>query len=1279
MKNKEESALTPDSANISDMQTNDDDDERAESRERSRGKRRTAREIANMFEQLKQRHISRKKEWQQEKENLMKKVEMADESKRVLTELKCILENLREELRLEERKRIEMEAAHFAEKRQWEAERDNLLQSLQSTSEKITNGSDMKNLTNKITEQSRQLTEWQNNVLELKKQLLEKENRLLREKRELQLELEKERISWKRKENALNEKIRQLDNKSAQSSASSTSPITTSYSGLDDENKSRSTLDEHRQPDKRNLSTSSTNESSRYNNFQKTVDDALKQIEKISKDLKDIDHPVDKSDLQAGKMSREYSTPSPRPPSINSSYTRGTSEDGPSPNAPWRTKRKTSFQRQNFVDNALLFEDKARLSSASAKSDSPSDIALSLPLINTAQLKMKRSPNPERKVKKISRQGSQVDITVSSPDAPSPKSNERLGNLTMPDNTIPESIGPQDFVETPKDFSHPKPGGTKQQKESDIPDARVSYMNNLPRSKTITVEEKKLSELPKTTSTRSRVASTEKTLSVQDHELTRGRSASPRLPKLHQQLLFKKDDKRAALRKSIESESFTSTDKGKTSDDEPKMLMAHKETVSLAKTKENDTNKNNAAVTNSNVGYTGRTLGNVKTEKFSTNIIPDTSIVSKEKESSSTFPTNTYSENIKKDIFAGDVVPPVVHPKPRVSIHKDQEGNIVRVSPTTAAQDLARKSISPDSTPGSEKQYSIAGRMGRAGRDWIKKKLSFKERRPDEDISTERTLDTPPSVEQLKKRGKNKARQRSSSLLRNRVGFGRSLSTTEDSSESERESRRRESFLRRSKRKGKTTNESVKTGSPAKSRPKKYTRSKTEGSPKEMRNFLAKFKASQGNPNKPSVVKQFELKLLENEVKTLSEENVGTTCSRGEIGSTQGARMNTDKKTNESKRQPEDGYLSGDEGDEDGQFSPLKLGDTPYVPSIIQKRDNSSSPSRVAWRSKAKLGPPVKPKTYYRQSMPDFSSNRHVHFKSPDMDDETNKSQALNSQSGTNVSIGHKKVKGRERKGVLSLVDKFSAKPEDGAGFHGAGKSLQHRPIRRSSTVKPPDATKKSSDENIIPRSHSMSSHDTSYRSKMPLTSSKIEDELIKSTPDNKSWRDRVMFTPDTGEPEPSVKLPTSERVPSRPQRVSAPPGQYDSMVGFWNQPNAAANTSAKPGRMKMMSEEMKRKTDMLEKALSKGPRKPRRYRRADTQPVYSNLSSSDMSDTDDVLNVAFRPFISESRRSDREADRTTGIENYEISEKMHDIIPPVTGKFSKPTRPGRLPSRWAR
>lgn len=105
-----------------------------------------------MFEQLKHRHLLRKREWAEEKETLMKRLEkvrvignmrilnivgnllhlwQAEESKNVLSELKEILENLREELRLEERKRFQMELDHLYERKTWETERAAFLKKIE--------------------------------------------------------------------------------------------------------------------------------------------------------------------------------------------------------------------------------------------------------------------------------------------------------------------------------------------------------------------------------------------------------------------------------------------------------------------------------------------------------------------------------------------------------------------------------------------------------------------------------------------------------------------------------------------------------------------------------------------------------------------------------------------------------------------------------------------------------------------------------------------------------------------------------------------------------------------------------------------------------------------------------------------------------------------------------------------------------------------------------------------------------------------------------------------
>lgn len=85
-------------------------------------RKRSAREIANLYEQLKSKHIQRKREWQHEREILLARCKATENSQQVLRNVRGILEQLRAELKREETKRNELEKEFIQQRTLWMAE-----------------------------------------------------------------------------------------------------------------------------------------------------------------------------------------------------------------------------------------------------------------------------------------------------------------------------------------------------------------------------------------------------------------------------------------------------------------------------------------------------------------------------------------------------------------------------------------------------------------------------------------------------------------------------------------------------------------------------------------------------------------------------------------------------------------------------------------------------------------------------------------------------------------------------------------------------------------------------------------------------------------------------------------------------------------------------------------------------------------------------------------------------------------------------------------------------
>ena len=65
-------------------------------------------------------------------------------------------------------------------------------------------------MSERVVEKTKQITELESTIIELKRQVLEKEKKFQRYKRELQFQMEKERASWKAKEDNFNVRLKQV-------------------------------------------------------------------------------------------------------------------------------------------------------------------------------------------------------------------------------------------------------------------------------------------------------------------------------------------------------------------------------------------------------------------------------------------------------------------------------------------------------------------------------------------------------------------------------------------------------------------------------------------------------------------------------------------------------------------------------------------------------------------------------------------------------------------------------------------------------------------------------------------------------------------------------------------------------------------------------------------------------------------------------------------------------------------------------------------------------------
>lgn len=361
------------------------------------------------------------------------------------------------------------------------------------------------------------------------------------------------------------------------------------------------------------------------------------------------------------------------------------------------------------------------------------------------------------------------------------------------------------------------------------------------------------------------------------------RSVSPKLPKLHQQLLFKG---RHVPKEPLSLNRYTPTlvntkqsSFGESSSAAETNIVSIKKPISprIETSKTNDSNlKSYTPYFDPKVGYVP------KNRKENLNIPQPWSDRASDQRltpTSNDEQTKRWSGNFVSDYSAKTPEtpkqPPVVQPKPKIQLKKDSLGNILSVSKNEAQKQTFTRNINnhnsaKDFVKSPEPSRKTIPTIGGKGRSWIKKRLNIKDTKRETEPQQHLEL---PKEESHPDRGRSSSsvKQDATKPGKGRMFKRRSRSSHAHSSTDESDDgvTQRESFLswkNRKKNKHKQGGE--------KKKGKAYTRSNTEGvgGGFEMRNFLSRFKTSQNNPKKPSVVKQFELKLLENEVKQMESE-----------------------------------------------------------------------------------------------------------------------------------------------------------------------------------------------------------------------------------------------------------------------------------------------------------------------------------------------------------------------------------------------------------------------
>lgn len=579
---------------------------------------------------------------------------------------------------------------------------------------------------------------------------------------------------------------------------------------------------------------------------------------------------------------------------------------------------------------------------------------------------------------------------------------------------------------------------------------------------------------------------------------------------------------------------------------------------------------------------------------------------------------------------------PPVRPKPSVTIEKDASGNVLRVitdpryqmqhspnpSPTslslTSSPNQSRTTNrfmhgskttgrGPCSNPSGEEDtkdfatpFELKPGIGKLGKDWIKKKLPFLDSSSKGvcESKQNKTRDLVNSQSQIRSE-----KSRSSSRKTQKVRGNLERSTSDESLD---ETNRSLGVVRTKRNVKKAAlDSSADKAKGSKARLKRYTRSKTD-SPLEMKNLFSKFCQSQFNQKKPSIVKQFEKKLFENEIKTLQEHSEN--CDQSKFGE-EAPKL-------EVPETDDDGYSGEDELDIEGsyqrkggietrgkidciktnltkpsgslrtaetifliprdsqQFSPADVVSKPsHHKSMTDIRCSNGQKQELSLKNKGKK---VEPSDLSLHSLPQ-------HKKLP----STRKNNSKMTVDLTAVTEQFRdqglSPESEENQTVSDLVGKFnkagSVPPEDSFVRRGPG--------RYSLTQENLDRYRRSTEASSLVKPDS--GPERRGQSKRLSWAEPLREIEVKGV----TWRDKI-FAPSNS--------PPNDRGDSDEQRENI--------------------TTLSSSRRKM-SEEMLKKKQNLERVLNREPKKPllRRYRRSETQPLTKNsydTSSDESSDVDE-------------------------------------------------------------
>ncbi|XP_067305411.1 protein SOGA3a [Pseudorasbora parva] len=209
--------------------------------------------LKKKVEDLKKRYDHEKEEWRMEKEMLLRQVAdiQGGENKRILLDLKCVLEEVQSGVKREESKRGELELQYIKDRCAWELERSELKRRITQLEtrgcsvlvETVKSNEQGDTLKRERAEQKRLLADTHSAAMDLRCRLESSEKGWVKEKSELLERFETERKEWENQLMDMQQKIEELYNEvKAHRTGSSLRPITDGQNALRVSSCSASTL-----------------------------------------------------------------------------------------------------------------------------------------------------------------------------------------------------------------------------------------------------------------------------------------------------------------------------------------------------------------------------------------------------------------------------------------------------------------------------------------------------------------------------------------------------------------------------------------------------------------------------------------------------------------------------------------------------------------------------------------------------------------------------------------------------------------------------------------------------------------------------------------------------------------------------------------------------------------------------------------------------------------------------------------------------------------------------